>query len=53
MTDLKIVLDSSADLTELVGIEFASAPLTINTEDRKFIDNSELDVATMVDFLYN
>ena len=52
MTKVKIVVDSSADLIELEGIDFASAPLTINTSEVRYIDDAALDVAEMVDFLY-
>ena len=52
MTDIKIVLDSSADLNELAGIAFASAPLKIIVADKQYVDNAELDVGEMVDFLY-
>ena len=33
------------------GIEFASAPLTIRTADREFVDNESLDVLEMVEYL--
>lgn len=52
MTDIKIVVDSSADIKELAGVSFASAPLKINTDSAKFTDDKELDVGAMVDFLY-
>ena len=52
MTDIKIVLDSSADLNEMEGIPFASAPLKIHTQDNKFVDDKDLNVEEMVEFLY-
>lgn len=52
MTNVKIVLDSSADLTELSGIPFSFAPLKINVQDNKYIDDATLDVPAMVEFLY-
>lgn len=48
---IKIVADSSADMHTLDGIEFASAPLTIRTADREFVDDASLDVLEMVDYL--
>ena len=52
MTKIKIVLDSSADIRSFEGVDFASAPLKINTDDAKFVDDKDLDVGAMVDFLY-
>lgn len=48
---IKIVLDSSADLTEMEGIPFAFAPLKICTDDREFTDDQSIHVADMVDYL--
>ena len=48
---MKIVTDSSADILSLDGVSFASAPLKIITSEREFVDNSELDVKEMVDYL--
>ncbi len=52
---IKIVADSSADLVELDGIDFKSAPLKIITSEKEYIDNAELDVAEMANamLLYN
>ena len=44
----KIVTDSSADLTELDGIDFENVPLKINTTEREYVDNTELDVIGML-----
>ena len=49
---IKIVADSSANMYTLDGgVEFASAPLTIRTADREFVDNESLDVLEMVEYL--
>ncbi|MBQ9162609.1 MAG: DegV family EDD domain-containing protein [Clostridia bacterium] len=53
MNNIKIVLDSSANITQLDGVDFAFAPLTIETKERSFVDDASLDVAEMVEFLYN
>ena len=47
----KIVVDSSDDLLALDGVAFASAPLKIQAGEREFVDNAELDVAGMVEYL--
>ena len=48
---VKIVADSAANMHTLEGIDFASAPLTIRTADREFVDNASLDILEMVDYL--
>ena len=48
---VKIVADSSANLYTLEGVDFASAPLTIRTDEREFVDNESLDVLEMVEYL--
>ena len=53
MRQIKIVADSSADILSLEGIDFCSAPLKIITAEREFVDDENLDVNGMADFLYN
>lgn len=49
---IKIVADSSANMYTLDGgVEFASAPLTVRTADREFVDCADLDVLEMVNYL--
>lgn len=50
---IKLVLDSSADLTAMEGIPFSFAPLKIVTQETQFIDDENLDVALMAETLYN
>lgn len=50
MRKIKIVADSSANLLELPGVSFASAPLKIITSEKEFVDNEALNVAEMVAF---
>lgn len=50
MRKIKIVTDSSADLTSLSGVEFAYAPMKIVTEEREFVDDGALDPETMALF---
>ncbi len=49
---VKIVADSSADMTELRGIPFAVAPLKIVTAQKEYVDDVHLDVAGMVNDLH-
>ena len=51
MSVRKIVTDSSADTLLLEGVDFASAPLTIVTAEREYVDDATLDVAQMVEDL--
>lgn len=51
MSERKIVTDSSADTLLLEGVDFASAPLTIVTAEREYMDDAALDVAQMVEDL--
>ena len=43
----KIVADSSCDMWELNGVDFAVAPITISTDNKNYVDNQELDVHLM------
>lgn len=47
----KIIVDSSANLQSMDGIDFAFAPLTIRTAEKEFVDNEELNIQEMVDYL--
>lgn len=48
---VKIVADSSADILELDGIGFKSAPLKIITAEKEYTDDNMLDVTAMVNDL--
>jgi len=48
MRKMKIVADSSANVLQMTGVSFASAPMKIITADREFIDDAALDVEAMV-----
>lgn len=50
MRKVKIVADSSANLTELKTVAFDSAPLKIITAQREFVDDRDLDLEEMIDF---
>ena len=51
MSIRKIVADSSADTLILTGVDFASAPLTIVTDEREYVDDAALNVARMTENL--
>lgn len=48
MRKIKIVADSSANVLQLSGVDFAAAPLKIITNEIEFVDDSALDVSAMV-----
>lgn len=49
--EFKIVADSSSDILKLDGAEFESVPLKIITDEKEFIDDKDLDVNEMVEYL--
>ena len=53
MNNIKIVVDSSANLTDMGMVPFASAPLKIITDSKEYTDNNNLDVKEMADMLYH
>lgn len=52
MNNIKIVVDSSSDLIALEGVDFASAPLKIVTDNKTYVDNSELNVREFAEEMY-
>lgn len=48
---VRIVADSSCDKFVCDGVEFASAPLTISTDERSFVDDEKIDIDEMLDYL--
>lgn len=51
MRSMKIVADSSANLTALNSVPFACAPLKIITAQREFVDDADLDLDEMIQYL--
>ena len=47
----KIATDSSSNLLRMEGVEFASVPLKIVTDEREFVDDQALDLDGMLDYL--
>ncbi len=48
---IKLIADSSADVTAIKGVPFASVPLTIRTDEREFTDEHDLDIGEMLDYM--
>ncbi len=51
MKKIKIVADSSSDVSVIEGLDFASASMKIITAEKEFVDDPSLDVGEMVAFL--
>ena len=47
----KIVADSSSNIMDMEGINYASVPLKIITSEKEYEDNRDLDISQMVDDL--
>ena len=48
----RIVMDSAGDIKNLPGADFVCVPLKIMTDSREFVDDENIDVEQMVDYLY-
>ena len=48
---MRIVADSSASLITAPDRSFVSVPLTLRTDEREFVDNENLDIKEMTDYL--
>ena len=48
---IKIISDSSSNMYTMDDVDYASVPLRIVTNEKEYVDNTELDVAAMVDDL--
>lgn len=51
MKSIKIVSDSSSDILDITGINFAYASMKIITAEKEFIDDATLDTTDMVSYL--
>ena len=49
--NIRIVADSSANLSTLSDNSIISVPLTLRTDEREFVDNEALDIKEMTDYL--
>lgn len=50
---VKFVSDSSCDLLEMEGVDFASVPLTIYTDEKEWVDDATADIEDMLTTLEN
>ena len=48
---VKIITDSASNMFSMDGVDFASVPLRIVTNDKEYVDTPDLDVRAMVDDL--
>lgn len=48
---IKIVADSSTSMITAADGSFVSVPLTLRTDEREFVDNADLDINEMTDYL--
>ncbi len=51
MRSIKLVADSTANLTALPGVDFAFAPLKVIAGETEFVDDTTLDIPVMVDYM--
>lgn len=51
--NVKIITDSASNMLALDGVPFASVPLRIVTDQKEYIDHTELDVQQMVQELHS
>lgn len=47
----KIISDSSSDIFHVEGVEYTTVPLKIITDEKQFIDDPDLEVSEMIDYL--
>ena len=48
---MKLIADSSANLTMLEGVTYQSVPMTIRAGERDFVDDETLDTHELLDYL--
>ena len=51
MKKVKLIADSSCDMISMEGVNFSTAPLVISTDEKSFVDNEQLNVSEMLDYL--
>lgn len=50
---IKIIADSSCDLKEFPDLPFETVPLTLSTDEKSFVDDPDLNVSEVLDYLYS
>lgn len=53
MRKMKIVADSSCDIFTLKNVDFKNAPMKVVTDEREFVDDENLNVSEMSEYLFN
>ena len=48
---IKFIADSSIDILDIAGVHFQTVPLTIYTEERTYIDDANLNLSGMLDYM--
>ena len=48
---IKIVTDSASNMMALEGIDFESAPLKISTKERDYVDDANIDIEEMANYM--
>ena len=48
---MKLIADSSANLTMLEGVTYQSVPMIIRAGERDFVDDETLDTHELLDYL--
>lgn len=48
---IKIVTDSASNMMELEGVDFESAPLKISTKERDYVDDANIDIEEMANYM--
>ena len=51
LNEVKIVADSGSDVLSLEDVAFSLASLKIMTDERQYVDDADLDIADMVNYL--
>ena len=49
----KIIADSSCDLKDFPNIPFETVPLTLSTDEKSFVDDPDLNISEVLDYLYS
>lgn len=49
----KIIADSSCDLKDFPNVPFETVPLTLSTDEKSFVDDPDLNISEVLDYLYS
>lgn len=48
---IRIAADSASDRPRIPGLDLTPVPLTMSTDERRFVDNAALDITEMLDYM--